>query len=108
MIFLVSMSSSFHTHPETTSSHVKSSRCANPSLQFDLTAIGPPYFNITIPINASMTQRDTLIDSKELVIVITGADSGFGAGIVEDLHRRGGYTIYATCLTKEAVDKYQA
>ncbi|KAH7055341.1 hypothetical protein BKA57DRAFT_490062 [Linnemannia elongata] len=55
-----------------------------------------------------MTQRDTLIDSKELVIVITGADSGFGAGIVEDLHRRGGYTIYATCLTKEAVDKYQA
>lgn len=55
-----------------------------------------------------MTQRDTLIDSKELVTVITGADSGFGAGIVEDLHRRGGYTIYATCLTKEAVDKYQA
>ncbi|KAG0047592.1 Retinol dehydrogenase 5, partial [Linnemannia elongata] len=55
-----------------------------------------------------MTQRDTLIDSKELAIVITGADSGFGAGIVEDLHRRGGYTIYATCLTKEAVDKYQA
>ena len=54
-----------------------------------------------------MTQN-TLIDSKELVVVITGADSGFGAGIIEDLHRRGGYIIYATCLTKEAVEKYQA
>lgn len=54
-----------------------------------------------------MTQN-TLIDSKELVVVITGADSGFGAGIVEELNRRGGYTIYATCLTKEAVEKYQA
>lgn len=108
MIFLTFLSLHIHTIPATTkSSHEKCSRCANPSSQFNPTAIRLPYFNCIIPVNTSMTQ-DTLIDSKELVVVITGADSGFGAGIAEDLYRREEYTVYATCLTKEATEKYQA
>ncbi|KAF8933929.1 Retinol dehydrogenase 5 [Haplosporangium gracile] len=54
-----------------------------------------------------MTQN-TLTDPEELVVVVTGADSGFGAAIVEDLCQRREYTIYATCLTREAVEKYQS
>ncbi|KAF9126508.1 hypothetical protein BGW39_006577 [Mortierella sp. 14UC] len=50
----------------------------------------------------------TLTNTEFLVAIITGADSGFGKEIVEDLYQRGGYTIYATCLTNEAVQKYQA
>jgi len=42
------------------------------------------------------------------VVVVTGTDSGFGAGIVRDLYQLGGYTIYATCLTAKAVEKYKA
>ncbi|KAK3837191.1 MAG: hypothetical protein JOS17DRAFT_733427 [Linnemannia elongata] len=49
----------------------------------------------------------TLTNTEYLVVVVTGCDSGFGAEIVNDLYQRGGYTIYATCLTSQAVDKYQ-
>ena len=49
----------------------------------------------------------TLTNTEYLVAVVTGCDSGFGAEIVNDLYQRGGYTIYATCLTSQAVDKYQ-
>ncbi|KAK9764683.1 hypothetical protein K7432_007630 [Basidiobolus ranarum] len=44
--------------------------------------------------------------SNNLVIILTGCDSGFGAEIAEDLYRRDGYIIYATCLTQAAVDRY--
>ncbi|KAG0328447.1 Retinol dehydrogenase 5 [Dissophora globulifera] len=50
----------------------------------------------------------TLTNSANLVVVITGCDTGFGAEIVEDLYQRGGYTIYATCLTEKAVAEYNA
>ncbi|KAF9951871.1 Retinol dehydrogenase 16 [Mortierella alpina] len=50
----------------------------------------------------------TLTDPANLVVVITGCDTGFGAGIAEDLYQRGGFTIYATCLTEQAVEKYNA
>ncbi|KAF9951872.1 hypothetical protein BGZ72_006695 [Mortierella alpina] len=50
----------------------------------------------------------TLADPANLVVVITGCDTGFGAGIAEDLYQRGGFTIYATCLTEQAVEKYNA
>ncbi|KAF9131048.1 Retinol dehydrogenase 16 [Mortierella sp. GBA39] len=45
-----------------------------------------------------------LTDSKDLVVVVTGCDSGFGAEILNDLYQRGGSTIYATCLTFQAVE----
>ncbi|KAG0297101.1 (2R,3R)-2,3-butanediol dehydrogenase [Linnemannia gamsii] len=54
-----------------------------------------------------MTQY-TLTNTEYLVVVVTGCDSGFGADIVNDLYQRGGYTVYATCLTSQAVEKYQA
>ncbi|KAF9579783.1 Retinol dehydrogenase 5, partial [Lunasporangiospora selenospora] len=47
-------------------------------------------------------------NSANLVVVITGCDTGFGAEITEDLYNRGGYTIYATCLTDKAVEAYNA
>ncbi|KAG0201892.1 Retinol dehydrogenase 5 [Mortierella sp. GBA30] len=50
----------------------------------------------------------TITNSAHLVVVITGCDTGFGAEIVEDLYQRGGYTIYATCLTEQAVENYKA
>ncbi|KAK3845162.1 MAG: hypothetical protein J3R72DRAFT_437022 [Linnemannia gamsii] len=50
----------------------------------------------------------TLTNTDFLVVIITGADTGFGKEIVEDLYQRGGYTVYATCLTNEAVQVYQA
>ncbi|KAG0239418.1 Retinol dehydrogenase 5 [Actinomortierella wolfii] len=50
----------------------------------------------------------SLTNPATLVVVITGCDSGFGQEIAEDLYKRGGYTIYATCLTQEAVDRYNA
>ncbi|KAG0276815.1 Retinol dehydrogenase 5 [Linnemannia exigua] len=49
-----------------------------------------------------------LTNTDFLVAIITGADSGFGKEIVEDLYQRGGYTVYATCLTNEAVQMYLA
>ncbi|KAF9130019.1 hypothetical protein BGX30_013661 [Mortierella sp. GBA39] len=49
----------------------------------------------------------TLTNTEYLVVVVTGCDSGFGEEIVNDLYQRGGYTIYATCLTSQAVGKYQ-
>ncbi|KAF9910881.1 Dehydrogenase/reductase SDR member 9 [Linnemannia zychae] len=49
----------------------------------------------------------TLTDPKDLVVVVTGTSTGFGAGIVNDLHELGGYTIYATCTTLEGVKVYQ-
>ncbi|KAF9277697.1 hypothetical protein BGZ88_001021 [Linnemannia elongata] len=49
-----------------------------------------------------------LTDFKNLVIVVTGCDTGFGAEIVNDLNQHDNYTIYATCLTLQAVEKYQA
>ncbi|KAF9546946.1 hypothetical protein EC957_009111 [Mortierella hygrophila] len=50
----------------------------------------------------------TLTNSEDLVVVVTGCDSGFGAEILNDLYQRCGSTIYATCLTFQAVEKYQA
>ncbi|KAG9068058.1 hypothetical protein KI688_011650 [Linnemannia hyalina] len=50
----------------------------------------------------------TLIDSEDLVVVVPGCDSGFGAEILNDLYQRGDSTIYAICLTFQAVEKYQA
>ncbi|KAF9126507.1 Retinol dehydrogenase 5 [Mortierella sp. 14UC] len=50
----------------------------------------------------------TLTDPKSLVVIITGSDSGFGKEIVDDLHKLDRYTIYATCLTSQAVEKFQA
>ncbi|KAF9910880.1 (2R,3R)-2,3-butanediol dehydrogenase [Linnemannia zychae] len=50
----------------------------------------------------------TLTNTDFLVVIVTGTDSGFGKEIVEDLYQRGGYTIYATCLANETVQKYQA
>lgn len=47
-------------------------------------------------------------NSSNLVVVITGCDTGFGAEIAEDLYTRGGFTVYATCLTEAAVEKYNA
>ncbi|KAF9998486.1 Retinol dehydrogenase 5 [Modicella reniformis] len=47
-------------------------------------------------------------DTANLVVVITGCDTGFGAEITQDLYQRGGFTVYATCLTQEAVTKYNA
>jgi NAD(P)-dependent dehydrogenase (short-subunit alcohol dehydrogenase family) len=52
--------------------------------------------------------HNTLTDTDLLVVIVTGADTGFGKEIVEDLYQRGGYTVYATCLTNESVQKYQA
>ncbi|KAF9207101.1 Retinol dehydrogenase 5, partial [Haplosporangium sp. Z 27] len=49
-----------------------------------------------------------LTNPADLVVVITGCDTGFGAEITEDLYKRGGFTIYATCLTNEGVEKYNA
>ncbi|KAF9090704.1 Retinol dehydrogenase 5 [Mortierella sp. AD031] len=50
----------------------------------------------------------TLTNPEFRVVVVTGCDTGFGAEIVEDLYQLGGYTIYATCLTAEAISNYQA
>ncbi|KAK5808020.1 hypothetical protein F5H01DRAFT_396793 [Linnemannia elongata] len=49
-----------------------------------------------------------LTDFKNLVVVVTGCDTGFGAEIVNDLYQYDYYTIYGTCLTLQAVEKYQA
>ncbi|KAG0062319.1 hypothetical protein BGZ89_010756 [Linnemannia elongata] len=54
-----------------------------------------------------MTQY-TFRDFKAVEILVAGVDSGFGSEIVVNLYQYGGYIIYATCLTKEAVEKYQA
>ncbi|KAF9413085.1 Retinol dehydrogenase 5 [Podila epigama] len=50
----------------------------------------------------------TLTDPSTLVVVVTGCDTGFGAEIVEDLYKCGGFTIYATCLTDACVNAYNA
>ncbi|KAF9925913.1 Retinol dehydrogenase 5 [Linnemannia zychae] len=50
----------------------------------------------------------TLTNPANLVVVITGCDTGFGAEIAEELYKRGGFTIYATCLTEKAVEDYNA
>ncbi|KAF9956250.1 Retinol dehydrogenase 5 [Mortierella alpina] len=50
----------------------------------------------------------TLSDPANLVVVITGCDTGFGAEIAEDLYQREGFVVYATCLTEQAVEKYNA
>ncbi|KAG0239396.1 hypothetical protein B0O80DRAFT_491662 [Mortierella sp. GBAus27b] len=49
-----------------------------------------------------------LTNPANLVVVITGCDTGFGAEVAEDLFKRGGYTVYAACLTQDGVDKYKA
>ncbi|KAK9709440.1 hypothetical protein K7432_009035 [Basidiobolus ranarum] len=46
--------------------------------------------------------------SDNLAIVITGCDTGIGAEITEDLYQRGGFIIYATCLTQAAVNRYKS
>ncbi|KAF9910879.1 Retinol dehydrogenase 5 [Linnemannia zychae] len=51
---------------------------------------------------------NNLTDPKSLVVVVTGSDSGFGKEVVDSLHKLAGYTIYATCLTSQAVEKFQA
>ncbi|KAF9112446.1 Retinol dehydrogenase 5 [Mortierella sp. AM989] len=50
----------------------------------------------------------TLTNPSNLVVIITGCDTGFGAEIAEDLYQRGGFTIYTTCLTEKAVEKYKS
>ncbi|KAF9361573.1 (2R,3R)-2,3-butanediol dehydrogenase [Mortierella sp. AD094] len=50
----------------------------------------------------------TLTNPDHLVVVVTGCDTGFGAEIVRDLYMCGKFTIYATCLTAQAVETYQA
>ncbi|KAG0313856.1 Retinol dehydrogenase 5 [Linnemannia gamsii] len=50
----------------------------------------------------------TLTNSANLVVVITGCDTGFGSEIVQELYNRGGYTVYATCLTEKSVEAYKA
>ncbi|KAF9433905.1 Retinol dehydrogenase 5 [Entomortierella beljakovae] len=50
----------------------------------------------------------TLTNPSNLVVVITGCDTGFGAEITQDLYDRGGFTIYATCLTEKAIEKYNS
>ncbi|KAF9952636.1 Retinol dehydrogenase 5 [Mortierella alpina] len=50
----------------------------------------------------------TLTNPANLVVVITGCDTGFGSEITEELYQRGGFTVYATCLTEQAVKKYNA
>ncbi|KAF9925956.1 Retinol dehydrogenase 5 [Linnemannia zychae] len=52
--------------------------------------------------------RSILTNTDFLVVVVTGCDTGFGAGIVHELYECARYTIYATCLTDEAVKKYEA
>ncbi|KAF9381806.1 Retinol dehydrogenase 5 [Podila verticillata] len=47
-----------------------------------------------------------LTNTDYLVVVVTGCDTGFGAEIAEELYQCGVFTIYATCLTEEAVSKY--
>jgi len=47
-------------------------------------------------------------NTANLVVIVTGCDTGFGSEIVEDLYQRGGYTVYATCLTEKAVVSYNA
>lgn len=47
-------------------------------------------------------------NTANLVVIVTGCDTGFGSEIVDDLYKRGGYTIYATCLTEQAVVNYNA
>lgn len=49
-----------------------------------------------------------LTNPANLVVVITGCDTGFGSEIVEDLYNRNGYTVYATCLTEKSVEGYNA
>ncbi|KAG0297103.1 hypothetical protein BGZ96_007654 [Linnemannia gamsii] len=49
-----------------------------------------------------------LTEFQELMILATDADSGFGAGFVENLYQCRRYTIYATCLISQAVRKFQA
>ncbi|KAF9117070.1 (2R,3R)-2,3-butanediol dehydrogenase [Mortierella sp. AM989] len=48
-----------------------------------------------------------LTNPDYLVVVVTGCDTGFGAEIVRDLYMRGKFTIYATCLTTQAVEAYK-
>jgi NAD(P)-dependent dehydrogenase (short-subunit alcohol dehydrogenase family) len=55
-----------------------------------------------------MTNDITLTNSEYRVVVVTGCDTGFGAEIVKDLHDRGGYNIYATCLSAKAVEAYNS
>jgi NAD(P)-dependent dehydrogenase (short-subunit alcohol dehydrogenase family) len=50
----------------------------------------------------------TLTNPANLVVVITGCDTGFGSEIVQQLYEHGGFTIYATCLTDQAVETYRA
>ncbi|KAI8600057.1 hypothetical protein EDD21DRAFT_444852 [Dissophora ornata] len=50
----------------------------------------------------------TLTNPANLVVVITGCDTGFGSEIVQELYQRGGFTIYATCLTEKSVEEYNA
>lgn len=58
-----------------------------------------------LELNTIMTQY-TFRDFKAVEILVAGVDSGFGSEIVVNLYQYGGYIIYATCLTKEAVEKY--
>ncbi|OAQ33773.1 NAD(P)-binding protein [Linnemannia elongata AG-77] len=55
-----------------------------------------------------MTTQYTPTDPKDLVVLVTGSSTGFGAGIVNALHELGSYTIYATCTTEAGVKAYQA
>ncbi|KAF9585180.1 hypothetical protein BGW38_003550 [Lunasporangiospora selenospora] len=42
------------------------------------------------------------------VVIVTGCDHGLGADIVHELHQNPGLIIYATCLTQDAVQTYNA
>ncbi|KAF9996133.1 Retinol dehydrogenase 5 [Entomortierella chlamydospora] len=49
-----------------------------------------------------------LTNPTDLVVVITGCDTGFGAEIADEMCQREGFTIYPTCLTDEGFEKYKA
>ncbi|KAG0196436.1 Retinol dehydrogenase 16 [Mortierella sp. GBA30] len=55
----------------------------------------------------STMAQNNLTDSKRLVVVVTGTTTGFGAEIVNELNKRGGFTVYATCTTSEGLRVYQ-
>ncbi|KAF9578372.1 NADPH-dependent 1-acyl dihydroxyacetone phosphate reductase [Lunasporangiospora selenospora] len=51
--------------------------------------------------------QNNLTDPERLVVVVTGTTTGFGAEIVNELSKRGGFTVYATCTTNEGLKVYQ-
>jgi NAD(P)-dependent dehydrogenase (short-subunit alcohol dehydrogenase family) len=51
--------------------------------------------------------ENNLTDPERLVVVVTGTTTGFGAEIVNELTKRGGFIVYATCTTNDGLKVYQ-